>query len=143
MICHASQKPLAVDACPQPNLLLWQSGRTARAQRSGWCLSFVSQYDVELLHKIEALIGVEMQKFELAEEDVLKGITKVLCWHAEARVVIPATLRPFQCRPGLSEAASCNTCGNQVYTAKRAAALRLAEEASREGFNKQSKKRPG
>ncbi len=32
-------------------------GRTARAGRTGWSLSFVTQHDVHLLHKIEELVG--------------------------------------------------------------------------------------
>jgi len=35
-------------------------GRTARAGRSGRSLSFITQYDVELVHNIEALTGVKM-----------------------------------------------------------------------------------
>jgi len=66
-------------------------GRTARAGRSGWCLSLVTQYDVELVHKIEGLIDAKLEKYELPEDEVLKGITK-------------------------------------VYSAKRAAAMKLAEE---------------
>jgi len=79
-------------------------GRTARAQRHGWCLSFITQYDVELLHKVEAIIGAQLGKYELPEDEVLKGITK-------------------------------------VYTAKRAAAMTLADQATdeREG-NRRHKK---
>ncbi|GFR48805.1 hypothetical protein Agub_g10756, partial [Astrephomene gubernaculifera] len=66
-------------------------GRTARAGRSGWSLSFVTQYDVQLVHAIEELIGHKMEEHRLEEQEVLKGITK-------------------------------------VYSAKRAAMLRVAEE---------------
>ena len=52
-------------------------GRTARAGRSGWSLSFVTQHDVELVHKIEELIGHQMAEFKTVESDVLKGITRV------------------------------------------------------------------
>lgn len=52
-------------------------GRTARAGRKGWSLSFVSQYDIELVKKIEELTGKELDKFELQESEVLKGITQV------------------------------------------------------------------
>lgn len=54
-------------------------GRTARAGRSGWSLSFVSQHDVELVHKIEELIGHQLNEFKQEEAEVLKGITKVRC----------------------------------------------------------------
>ena len=52
-------------------------GRTARAGRKGWSLSFVSQYDVELIQGIEELTGKQMAKFECEEAEVLKGITQV------------------------------------------------------------------
>ncbi|GIL92704.1 hypothetical protein Vretifemale_20211 [Volvox reticuliferus] len=52
-------------------------GRTARAGRSGWSLSLVTQYDVQLVHAIEELIGHKLEEHTLNEEEVLKGITKV------------------------------------------------------------------
>jgi ATP-dependent RNA helicase DDX49/DBP8 len=85
-------------------------GRTARAGRKGWSLSFVSQYDVELVQKIEELTGKELEKFELEESEVLKGIT-------------------------------------QVYAARRAASLRVAdaenkaESGQRGGLNTKKKKK--
>ena len=63
-------------------------GRTARAGRGGWSLSFVSQYDIDLLKTIESLTGVRMSKFELNEKDVLKGLSEVYtakrCAHIKA-----------------------------------------------------------
>ncbi|GAB4820782.1 hypothetical protein N2152v2_007828 [Parachlorella kessleri] len=52
-------------------------GRTARAGREGWSLSFITQYDIDLVHKIEELIGKQLDKYECDEAEVLKGITKV------------------------------------------------------------------
>ena len=52
-------------------------GRTARAGRPGWSLSFVSQYDVDLVQRIEELVGHKMEKFEVPEAEALKGITQV------------------------------------------------------------------
>ena len=52
-------------------------GRTARAGRAGWALSLVTQHDVQLLHKIEELVGHQLGEFKAEEADVLKGITKV------------------------------------------------------------------
>lgn len=52
-------------------------GRTARAGRGGMGLSLVTQYDVDLVHEIEALIGKQLVEYEVEEDDVLKGITKV------------------------------------------------------------------
>ena len=39
-------------------------------------LAFV-QYDVELVQHIEALVGHQLQQYELDEKEVLKGITRV------------------------------------------------------------------
>ncbi|GFH22098.1 uncharacterized protein HaLaN_19509 [Haematococcus lacustris] len=52
-------------------------GRTARAGRSGWAVSLVTQYDVDLVHAIEALIGHQLEEYALEEAEVLKGLTKV------------------------------------------------------------------
>ncbi|KAI5078918.1 hypothetical protein GOP47_0006589 [Adiantum capillus-veneris] len=52
-------------------------GRTARAGRGGLSISLVSQYDVDLVHEIETLIGKQLEEYKVDEDDVLKGITKV------------------------------------------------------------------
>ncbi|MCO5550086.1 hypothetical protein L7F22_003565 [Adiantum nelumboides] len=52
-------------------------GRTARAGRGGLSLTLVSQYDVDLVHEIELLIGKQLEEYKVDEDDVLKGITKV------------------------------------------------------------------
>jgi len=78
-------------------------GRTARAGRQGWSLSFVSQYDVDLVQRIEKLVGKKMEKFAVDEAEALKGIT-------------------------------------QVYAARRAATLKVADEEERDGRVAASKK---
>ncbi|KAF8188385.1 P-loop containing nucleoside triphosphate hydrolase protein [Pholiota molesta] len=45
-------------------------GRTARAGRSGKSITLVSQYDVELIQRIEKVIGKEMEPYEVEAEDV-------------------------------------------------------------------------
>eukprot|EP00163_Fabomonas_tropica_P003695 TRINITY_DN13205_c0_g1_i2.p1 TRINITY_DN13205_c0_g1~~TRINITY_DN13205_c0_g1_i2.p1 ORF type:complete len:453 (+),score=104.88 TRINITY_DN13205_c0_g1_i2:203-1561(+) len=45
-------------------------GRTARAGRAGRAVTFVTQYDVELYQRIEALLGTKLKEFP-AEEDVV------------------------------------------------------------------------
>ena len=52
-------------------------GRTARAGRPGWSLSFVTQYDIELVQQIEGLVGQQLGEYKAEEGEVLKGITKV------------------------------------------------------------------
>lgn len=37
----------------------------------------MTQHDIELVHKIEELIGHKMVEFKTVESDVLKGITRV------------------------------------------------------------------
>lgn len=46
-------------------------GRTARAGRSGRSITFVTQYDVELYQRIEALIEKKLPVFETEEESVM------------------------------------------------------------------------
>ncbi|KAI9164218.1 ribosomal RNA processing protein [Blastocladiella emersonii ATCC 22665] len=46
-------------------------GRTARAGRAGKAITFVTQYDVELYQKIEALIGKKLEAFPIDKEAVL------------------------------------------------------------------------
>ncbi|KAJ3509401.1 hypothetical protein NLJ89_g5242 [Agrocybe chaxingu] len=45
-------------------------GRTARAGRSGKSITLVSQYDVELLQRIEEVVGKKMDLFETEAEDI-------------------------------------------------------------------------
>lgn len=45
-------------------------GRTARAGRSGKSITLVTQYDVEILQRIEAHIGKKMALFEVDKEAV-------------------------------------------------------------------------
>ncbi|KAK4477958.1 hypothetical protein RD792_017223 [Penstemon davidsonii] len=55
-------------------------GRTARAGRGGLSLSFVTQYDLDLLHKIETVVKKQLEKVECNEKEVLEleeNITKV------------------------------------------------------------------
>jgi ATP-dependent RNA helicase DDX49/DBP8 len=60
-----------------PREYVHRVGRTARAGRSGRALSFVTQYTVDLLHKIESLIGRKLTNYETHEKQVLKLITRV------------------------------------------------------------------
>ncbi|KAJ2453671.1 ribosomal RNA processing protein [Coemansia sp. RSA 2336] len=46
-------------------------GRTARAGRSGKAISFVTQYDVELLQRIEQVIGKKLEEFSSEKDAIL------------------------------------------------------------------------
>ena len=45
-------------------------GRTARSGRHGKAISFVTQYDIDLIKACERFIGVELGNFEIDERKV-------------------------------------------------------------------------
>ena len=46
-------------------------GRTARAGRAGKSITIVTQYDVELLQRIEKVIGKKLELFPTSKEEVI------------------------------------------------------------------------
>ena len=52
-------------------------GRTARAGRSGRALTFVTQYDVELYQRIEALLGKKLPAYTAEQDTVLMLLQRV------------------------------------------------------------------
>lgn len=46
-------------------------GRTARAGRSGKSVTIVTQYDVEMMQRVEAVIGKKMELWPTDEEEVM------------------------------------------------------------------------
>jgi len=58
-------------------------GRTARAGRSGRSIAFVTQYDVEIFQRLEALIGQKLTTYSADEETVLILLERV----SEAQVI--------------------------------------------------------
>ena len=52
-------------------------GRTARAGRSGRAVTFVTQYDIELYQRIEALIGKRLEECKVDEESALVLLDRV------------------------------------------------------------------
>ncbi|EKX49893.1 hypothetical protein GUITHDRAFT_159399 [Guillardia theta CCMP2712] len=61
-------------------------GRTARAGRTGTAVSLVTQYDVELVHNIEAETEKKLEDFGLKEEEVLESMSEVMKAKRLARV---------------------------------------------------------
>ena len=60
-----------------PSDYVHRVGRTARAGRSGWSLSFASQYDIELLKAIERETARRMEAFHFEEKKVLSLLSAV------------------------------------------------------------------
>lgn len=52
-------------------------GRTARAGRSGRAVTLVTQYDVEMIQKIEALIQLKLEVYPSEQESVLLFVERV------------------------------------------------------------------
>ena len=46
-------------------------GRTARAGKTGKAVTLVTQYDVEIFQKIEALIGQKLKEFHIENKHAL------------------------------------------------------------------------
>ncbi|KAL3157001.1 putative ATP-dependent RNA helicase ddx47 [Trebouxia sp. C0009 RCD-2024] len=71
-------------------------GRTARAGRSGRSLTMVTQYDVELFQKIEALTGHKMEEYPSEQEAVLLLLERV----GEAQRISTMQMRESEKRKG-------------------------------------------
>ncbi|PVU86444.1 hypothetical protein BB559_006521 [Furculomyces boomerangus] len=67
-------------------------GRTARAGRSGKAITFVTQYDVELLQRIETAIGKKMTEFPYEKDQVMLLQERV----TEAQRIAISELKEFQ-----------------------------------------------
>ena len=65
-------------------------GRTARAGRGGRSLALVTQYDVDLVYEIEAVIGHKLEAFEIDEDEATKDITKVFAAKRAAMLAFQA-----------------------------------------------------
>ena len=61
-------------------------GRTARAGRGGRAVTLVTQYDIDLIHKIETLVGKKLNECELDEQTVLKDLTRVFAARRGAKM---------------------------------------------------------
>jgi ATP-dependent RNA helicase DDX47/RRP3 len=67
-------------------------GRTARAGRSGRSIAVVTQYDVEIYQRLEALIGRKLPAYEADEDTVLVLLERV----SEAQRLAVRTMREME-----------------------------------------------
>lgn len=74
-------------------------GRTARAGRAGRAVTFVTQYDIELYQRIEALIGQKLPAYPAIEEAVMLLVPRV----AEAMRLASVELREEEEEEGLGD----------------------------------------
>ena len=62
-------------------------GRTARKGKRGVAISLVSQYDIELVLKIEEVIKTKLEKMEIKENDALEYMNKITKARKLAQIV--------------------------------------------------------
>jgi ATP-dependent RNA helicase DDX49/DBP8 len=66
------------DVPVSPEDYVHRVGRTARAGRRGWSLTFVTQFDIQLLHAIEDVVGHKLEAYDVDENEAIQDITRVL-----------------------------------------------------------------
>ncbi len=52
-------------------------GRTARAGRAGVAITLVTQYDVEIYHRVELFIGKKLPEYPTNEQEVMSLVERV------------------------------------------------------------------
>lgn len=70
-----------------PNSYIHRVGRTARKGKRGFAISLVSQFDVDLIMKIEEKIGVKLENMEISEKAALEEMSKVTKARKLAQIV--------------------------------------------------------
>jgi ATP-dependent RNA helicase DDX49/DBP8 len=63
-------------------------GRTARKGKRGVAISLVSQYDIQLVFKIEEIIKTKLEKMDIKENDALEYMNKITKARKLAQIVI-------------------------------------------------------
>ncbi|KAL3866580.1 hypothetical protein ACJMK2_043868 [Sinanodonta woodiana] len=70
----------------KPKNYVHRVGRTARAGRVGMAITLVTQFDIKLVHAIEAFINAKMTEYKTEEKEVLKILTEVAVARREAEI---------------------------------------------------------
>lgn len=70
----------------KPKNYIHRVGRTARAGRGGTSISLVTQFDIKLVHAIEAVINTKMEEWPTEEKEVMKILTEVAVARREAEI---------------------------------------------------------
>ncbi|XP_063433312.1 probable ATP-dependent RNA helicase DDX49 [Mytilus trossulus] len=70
----------------RPKDYVHRVGRTARAGRCGKSITMVSQFDVKLVHAIEAFVKKKMEEWPVEEKEVMKILVEVATSKREAQI---------------------------------------------------------
>ncbi|XP_022905766.2 probable ATP-dependent RNA helicase DDX49 [Onthophagus taurus] len=71
-----------------PKEYVHRVGRTARAGRKGVAITLMSQYDVELLHKVEDFINTKLKEYKVNDAEVGKIFTQIAVSKGEAHITL-------------------------------------------------------
>ena len=71
-----------------PKDYIHRVGRTARAGRGGMAITLVTQYDVDRVKQIEAVINTKLVEFETKENEVLPLLRAVMVARREAEMKV-------------------------------------------------------
>lgn len=63
-------------------------GRTARAGKGGWALSFVTQYEDDIMKSIQGTVGHELEPLSVREDDVNEHVTMVFAARKAAKLAM-------------------------------------------------------
>ncbi|XP_075063570.1 putative ATP-dependent RNA helicase DDX49 [Mixophyes fleayi] len=74
-----------------PKIYIHRVGRTARAGRAGMAITLVTQYDIHLVHAIEAQINMKLEEFAVKESEVLQILTQVNVTRRECEIKLECT----------------------------------------------------
>ncbi|KAI6211396.1 RNA helicase [Aphelenchoides besseyi] len=70
----------------KPKTYVHRVGRSARADRFGSAITFVTQYELDRLHEIEAHIRVELQELKIDAKQLAKDATSVFVLRRESEI---------------------------------------------------------